>query len=44
VLDTRSISQFNTGVYLVWNISGHVKINVTRTGGANAVISGVFLN
>jgi fibronectin type 3 domain-containing protein len=44
VLDTRNISQFNTGVYLVWNISGHVKINVTWTGGANAVISGVFFN
>jgi hypothetical protein len=44
VLDTRSISQFNNGVYLVWNISGHVKINVIRTGGANAVISGVFFN
>jgi hypothetical protein len=44
VLDTRNISSFNHGIYLIWNISGHVKINVTRTGGANAVISGVFLN
>src|SRR4029077_1138869 len=42
VLDTRNISSFTNGIYLVWNISGHVKINVTRTGGANAVISGVF--
>src|ERR1700719_4716509 len=42
VLDSRSISSFSNGIYLVWNISGHVKINVTRTGGANAVISGVF--
>ena len=42
VLDTRSISQFQNGIYLVWNISGHVKIIVTRTGGANAVISGAF--
>ncbi len=42
VLDTRNISSFHNGVYLVWNISGHVKINVTGTGGANAAISGAF--
>ena len=41
-LDSRSISNFNSGEYLVWNISGHVKINVTFSGGPNAVISGVF--
>jgi hypothetical protein len=41
VLDTRSISGFSNGVYLVWNISGHVHINVTDNAG-NAVISGVF--
>ena len=44
VLDTRNISSFNNGVYLVWNISGHVKINVTLTGGPNAVISGAFFD
>jgi hypothetical protein len=42
VLDTRNISLFNNGIYLVWNLSGHVKINVTRTAGGNAVISGAF--
>jgi hypothetical protein len=42
VLDTRNISSFSNGMYLVWNISGHAKINVTRTGGYNAVVSGVF--
>ncbi len=42
VLDTRNISSFTNGIYLVWNISGHVKINVIWTGGANAVISGAF--
>jgi len=41
VLDSESISNFSNGVYLVWNMSGHVKINVTETSG-NAVISGVF--
>ncbi|MGD0963578.1 MAG: hypothetical protein ABSA57_06715, partial [Candidatus Acidiferrales bacterium] len=42
VLDSRSISAFTQGVYLVWNISGNVKINVTTTGGLNSVVSGVF--
>jgi YD repeat-containing protein len=42
VLDTRSISSFTNGEYLVWNISGNVKINVTVTAGPNAVISGAF--
>jgi uncharacterized repeat protein (TIGR01451 family) len=42
VLDTRTLSSLRNGVYLVWGISGHVKINVIRTGGPNAVVSGVF--
>ncbi len=42
ILDTRSISNSTTGVYLVWNVSGHVKINVIRNAGANAVVAGVF--
>jgi len=41
-LDMETISSFTNGVYLAWKISGHVKINVTATAGANAVISGVF--
>jgi hypothetical protein len=44
VLDTRSLSNFSNGVYLVWRLSGHVKINVTVTGGVNAAVSGVFFN
>ena len=42
VLDSRSISGFGSGLYLVWNISGHALIRVTRTAGANAVLSGIF--
>jgi hypothetical protein len=42
VLDSESLPNYRNGVYLVWNISGHVKINVTLTSGVNAVISGVF--
>ena len=42
VLDSRSISNFNGGLYLSWNISGHVTIKVSCNGGVNAVVSGVF--
>ena len=45
VLNTQRLaSSFNGGVYLVWNVSGHVKLQITRTAGNNAVIGGVFLN
>lgn len=42
VLDTETVSVFTNGEYLVWNISGHVKINVIQSAGPNAVVSGVF--
>ena len=42
VLDTRNLSNFLNGIYLIWNLSGHVKVNVTLTSGLNAVVSGVF--
>ncbi len=42
VLDTRNISSFNNGIYLIWNLSGHVRITITRTAGINAVVSGAF--
>lgn len=42
LLDTRSVSNFNGGQYLVWNLTGHVKITFTCTGGVNAVGSGLF--
>jgi fibronectin type 3 domain-containing protein len=42
VLDSRSASSFGSGVYDIWNISGHVKITIARTSGANAVLSGLF--
>ena len=43
VLDTRNISNFGNGIYVIWNISGNITINVTLTSGPNPVISGVFL-
>jgi uncharacterized protein (TIGR03437 family) len=42
LLDTRTVSQFNGGQYLVWNIKGNVKITVTKTGGKSAVVSGLY--
>ena len=43
VLDTRSASGFSGGLYLVWNLSGHVVVRITNNNPAsNAAISGVF--
>ena len=44
VLDQRPVSAFSNGTYLVWNVSGQVRIKVTRTKGVNAVVSGLFFN
>jgi hypothetical protein len=42
VLDSRSVSNFRNGVYLVWQIAGKVRFRLTNTGGANATVSGIF--
>ena len=42
VLDTRTISAFQGGQYLLWNLAGHVTFQITLTGGPNAVLSGLF--
>ncbi|MCU1257635.1 MAG: hypothetical protein JWO80_520, partial [Bryobacterales bacterium] len=42
VLDTRTLTAFSQGLYLAWNIQGHVKVTITLTGGANSVASGIF--
>ncbi len=44
VLDTRSIASFHSGLYLDYAVGGHVVLTITRTGGANAVLSGLFLD
>lgn len=44
VLDMRDISGFHAGEWLVWNLSGHVKITITHTGGLNAVASGLMFD
>ena len=44
VLDTETVSSFHSGVYLDWQVSGDVVITITDLAGANAVLSGLFLN
>ena len=44
VLDRRTASGFQNGVYLVWDLRGGVRVRVTRTQGPNAVVSGLFFN
>jgi len=42
-LDSRSVSSFVGGQYLVWNLSGHVTIRITSTNpSSNAVLGGIF--
>lgn len=42
-LDSRDISSFNSGKYVVYNISGHVRIYVSNlVSGSNAVVAGLF--
>ena len=44
MLNTQSISSFHNGIYLDYTVSGNILITITRTGGANAVLSGLFLD
>lgn len=44
VLDTRTISGFNSGAYLVWDVQGRVQVRISRTGGNNAVLMGLFFD
>ena len=42
VLDTRTISNFSGGVYLLYSLTGNVTVKITSLAGANAVLNGVF--
>jgi hypothetical protein len=44
LLDSRTVTNFSDGQYLVWSLKGHNLIRVTKTGAAEAVISGIFFN
>ncbi len=44
VLDSRTLTSFQNGVYLVWDVSGSITIRLTNLdSSANAVLSGLFL-
>ncbi len=42
VLDSRSLTNISGGVWVVWNLSGHVQLRLTGTAGPNAVVNGLF--
>jgi len=42
VLDSRTVSDFAGGKYLIWNLRGHVRLRFTMISGYNAILSGVF--
>jgi hypothetical protein len=43
VLDTRSVTGFGTGTWLVWSVRGHITLQITNAPGSlNAVVSGLF--
>ncbi len=42
VLDTQTVANFNGGIYEVWNVTGHVKVQVINTNSLNAAVSGLF--
>jgi hypothetical protein len=46
VLDTRTINNFNNGVYVVWHVKGEFTVRVKNSGDArlNSVVSGVFID
>jgi hypothetical protein len=44
MLDTRNVSSFPGGQYWVWAVTAAVQFRVTRTSGANAVVSAVFID
>jgi len=42
LLNTQSVTGFNGGRYLVWNLTGHVTLKIVKTAGVNAIVSGLF--
>lgn len=43
LLDSRTVNSLSNGVYLVWDVTGPVRLRCTRLAGANAVLSGLFV-
>src|SRR5262249_45413363 len=44
ILDSQMLAAFDGGVYLVWDLQGHIQIQFIREAGPRAVFSGVFFD
>jgi hypothetical protein len=44
VLNTTQVSDFAQGKYLTWDLTGKVRLRVSRTAGNNAVVEGIFFD
>jgi hypothetical protein len=44
VVDSRTVSAFGNGQYLIWNITGKVTFRITRLAGPDAGVSGLFFD
>jgi PKD repeat protein len=44
LLDSRTVSGFGGGTYLVWSMQGNVTLRVTKANGPNVVASGLFFD
>jgi hypothetical protein len=43
-IDQRTMVGFSNGLWVAWNLRGHVRFHVTRTGSAPAIVSGIFFD
>jgi hypothetical protein len=45
VLDTHQVQDFANGQYLLWDVRGHIQLQITNASGSiNAVVSGLFFS
>ncbi len=44
ILDSHEMTEYIEGKYLVWEIQGHVVINIIHVASSNSVISGLFFD
>ena len=44
VLATQTMQAYRPGIYMIWKVQGHITFRFTKTGGANAVVSGLFFD
>jgi hypothetical protein len=44
VLNTQTVSSFQSGAYLDYAVSGNILITITKKAGTSNVLSGLFLD